>query len=57
MLDLVRNLSNVSTRFRQELGVVFWASTSIRTKFTSGQSLFHFLKERPAINQGVKILL
>jgi hypothetical protein len=56
MLDLARNLSNVSTRFSQELGAVFWASTSIRTEFISRQSLVHFLKERPAIHQGVKVL-
>jgi hypothetical protein len=56
MIDLVRNLSNVSTQFRQELCAVFWASTSISTRFTSGQPLLHFFKERPAVHQSVKSL-
>jgi hypothetical protein len=57
MIDLVRNLSNVSTQFREELGTVFWASTSISAGFTPGKPLFHFFKERPAIHQGVKSLV
>jgi hypothetical protein len=56
MIDLVRNLSNVSTQFREELGTVFWASTSISARFTCGKPLLHFFKEQPAIHQGIKSL-
>jgi hypothetical protein len=56
MLDLLSNLSNVSTSFRQEVGKDFWktAQLQVETEVVSDGALPLFLVLRPAIQKGTK---
>jgi hypothetical protein len=57
ILPLIRDLSNVSTQFRAELGKVFWSSVRIccPNKY-SAMALKPFLLDRPATHKGIKRL-
>lgn len=56
MLELIRNLSNVSVQFRKEFGEVFWRRTKITMRnFDPDPDLLSgFLEERPAVPGGVR---
>ncbi|XMA19369.1 hypothetical protein WAI453_012160 [Rhynchosporium graminicola] len=58
MIEHVRQLSNVSTQFRHELGSVIWTSIHLEIDGSdysaTSQSFFAFLKERPAIHRSIK---
>jgi len=58
MFDLVRNLSNVSTQFREDLAGVIWARTEIVYEgYERPKRLtIAFLQNRPAIHPGVRSL-
>jgi hypothetical protein len=55
MIDLLRNLSNVSTNFREEFGSIFWANIWLRlwSGTLEERTLQCFLKERPAIHKRI----
>ncbi|KAF8860780.1 hypothetical protein BDZ45DRAFT_724297 [Acephala macrosclerotiorum] len=61
MIKLVRDLSNVNTQFRQELGEVFWAHINITLSYggfgnwNSWEPLA-FFSDSPAICKGIKSL-
>lgn len=57
MIKLVRDLSNISCQFRQELGEIMWQNT--RMDFINGifsGKPMAFLIDRPAIHKGIKSL-
>lgn len=55
-LASIRHASTVSTRFRQELGDVFWSSTRIRAEdFNSILWVTSLLRDRPTIHKGIKM--
>jgi hypothetical protein len=58
MLELIRNLSNVSVQFRKEFGDVFWRRTKITmSDFGPDKDLLSgFLEERPAVPGGIRHL-
>jgi hypothetical protein len=58
MFGLIRNLSNVSVRFRKEFGDVFWRRTKITTRYFDPDNdlLSGFLEERPAVPGGIRHL-
>ncbi|KAF8866959.1 hypothetical protein BDZ45DRAFT_719956 [Acephala macrosclerotiorum] len=56
-LEWLRQVSNVSTEFRKELGDVFWARTAISYHNRLDYfSLPQILKQRPAVISGIKYL-
>lgn len=61
MIKLVRDLSNLSVQFRQEVGNIIWANTKINfpiERYGGWSSLepLAFLFERPAMHKGIKSL-
>lgn len=57
MFELVRNLSQVSTPFRQELGAVFWERVHVsQSDFLFDEKLLPVIRERPAVVGGIKQL-
>jgi hypothetical protein len=57
MIELIRDLSNVSTNFRKEFGDVFWARTHIIIVDAFNNGLFpRFLEERPSVRRGIRQL-
>lgn len=58
MIKLVRELSNLSPHFRQELGNVLWAKTKIcvRGDASMGSAPLAFFIDRPGISYGIQSL-
>jgi hypothetical protein len=56
MIELLRNLSNISTQFREEFGRVLWGCTRICLYTGDAGVIPHFIQEYSAVRQGIKSL-
>jgi hypothetical protein len=57
MFKLVRDIFNVSTKFREELGAVFWRGSKVHcTERCYGKEFLEFLEDLPSVHSGIKSL-